>query len=54
MLLKFLPDQFFGSSRAISDDPYTRVQQVTDFVSGMTDRYAVKVFKMITGVDLPV
>ncbi len=54
MLLKFLPDQFFIENRQVSDDPYTRVQQVTDFVSGMTDRYAVKVFKMITGVDLPV
>lgn len=54
MLLKFLPDQFFCEGRAISSDPYRRVQQVTDFVSGMTDRYAVKVFKMITGVDLPV
>ncbi|UNM96868.1 deoxyguanosinetriphosphate triphosphohydrolase [Ignatzschineria rhizosphaerae] len=54
MLLKFLPDQFFTEDRRVSDDPYTRVQQVTDFVSGMTDRYAVKVFKMITGVDLPV
>ena len=54
MLLKFLPDQFFDEKRMLSKDPYTRVQQVTDFVSGMTDRYAVKVFKMITGVDLPV
>ncbi len=54
MLLKFLPDQFFDEEREISKDPYTRIQQVTDFVSGMTDRYAVKVFKMITGVDLPV
>ena len=54
MLLKFLPDQFFTENRSLSEDPYTRVQQVTDFVSGMTDRYAVKVFKMITGVDLPV
>lgn len=54
MLLKFLPDQFFDEKREISKNPYTRLQQVTDFVSGMTDRYAVKVFKMITGVDLPV
>ena len=54
MLLKFLPDQFFDEKREISKDAYTRVKKVTDFVSGMTDRYAVKVFKMITGVDLPV
>ncbi len=54
MLLKFLPDQFFEKNRAISENPYLRVQSITDFVSGMTDRYAVKVFKMITGVDLPV
>ncbi len=54
MLLKFLPDQFFEKNRTISENPYLRVQRVTDFISGMTDRYAVKVFKMITGVDLPV
>ena len=54
MLLKFLPDQFFEKNREINENPYLRVQRITDFVSGMTDRYAVKVFKMITGVDLPV
>lgn len=53
MLLSFLPDQFFEADRSLNPDPYERILRVTDFVSGMTDRYAVKVFKMMTGVDLP-
>lgn len=54
MLMEFMPDQFLSDNRIINQDPYMRYLQVTDFVSGMTDRYAIKVFKMITGVDLPV
>ncbi len=53
MLLSFLPDQFFDAERKVPTKPYERMLRVTDFISGMTDRYAVKVFKMMTGVDLP-
>ncbi len=53
MLVNFLPDQFLGENRTIDEDPYLRILRITDFLSGMTDRYAVKVFKMISGVDLP-
>ena len=31
------------------EDPYTAMHSLADFVSGMTDRYAVKVQDMVTG-----
>ncbi|MDX1121824.1 dNTP triphosphohydrolase [Sinorhizobium medicae] len=31
-------------------DPYTALHALTDYVSGMTDRYAVKVAKLVAGV----
>jgi len=42
LLLKLLPDQFLGSGRKSDQDEYTRILKVTDFVSGMTDSYAVE------------
>lgn len=52
MLLSFLPDQFLGDNRRLDDDPYQRILKVTDFISGMTDRYAVHVYQMISGIHL--
>ncbi len=34
-------------------DSYKRALTITDFVSGMTDSYAVSWFKRITGISLP-
>ena len=53
-LLKLFPVQFYGKGRT---DPgelslYERVLAVTDFVAGMTDRYAVSMFKRLTGISL--
>lgn len=52
-LLELLPAQFLGPGGAPHPDPYTRTLQVTDYVSGMTDRYAVSTFKKLTGMSLP-
>lgn len=52
MLMSFLPDQFLGANRKLDADPYLRILKITDFISGMTDRYAVHVYQMITGVHL--
>ncbi len=53
LLLKLLPDQFLGSGRKPDHDEYTRILKITDFVSGMTDSYAVSLYKQITGMSLP-
>lgn len=53
MLLHLIPVQFVGPGRRPLSDPYQRVLGITDFVSGMTDRYAVTLYKKITGISLP-
>jgi dGTPase len=34
-------------------DPYIRLLQVADFVAGMTDSYAVDMYRKLKGFDLP-
>lgn len=53
MLIYLIPEPFTGPGRRPSDDPYRRVLAITDFVSGMTDSYAVALFKKLTGISLP-
>jgi dGTPase len=52
-LLQLVPEQFIGPDRVAAPDTYTRVQRVTDFVSGMTDSYAVNLHKKLRGISLP-
>jgi dGTPase len=53
MLIYFIPEQFIGPNRKPHGDLYQRVLRITDFVSGMTDSYAVTLFKKMTGISLP-
>jgi len=53
MLLKLLPSQFLGHAGEPDADPYIRLLQVADFVAGMTDSYAVDMYRKLKGVDLP-
>src|SRR5262245_15454907 len=46
-LLQLLPAQFLHGHLTPHPDPYERVLQITDFVSGMTDSYAVSLFRKI-------
>ena len=52
--LQLVPRQFLGSNGDPDENAYTRLLQITDFVSGMTDSYAVSLFKKIEGISLPV
>jgi len=49
-LLRLLPLQFQPSHEA---SLYEKVQLVVDFISGMTDLYAVDLFRHIKGISLP-
>jgi len=40
-ILAIIPDQFLGADRDPAVDLYPRVLGVTDYVAGMTDRFAV-------------
>ena len=53
MLIHLIPESFAGPGRNPDPDIYRRVLAITDFVSGMTDSYAVALFKKLTGISLP-
>lgn len=48
-LARLVPEQF----RAADAGPYERLLRMTDFVSGMTDSYAVSLYKKLRGISLP-
>lgn len=49
LLLERVPKQY----KPHSNDLYTRLQSIVDFVSGMTDVYALDLYRKITGMGLP-
>ncbi len=53
MLIKLIPAQFILPPDHPTATPYTRLLHLTDFISGMTDSYAVALYKKITGIALP-
>lgn len=53
MLLHLIPEPFIGVGGLPAADAYQRLLGITDFVSGMTDSYAVALFKKLTGISLP-
>lgn len=48
-LVELIPKQFITSKT----DAYSKIQTVLDFVSGMTDLYAVELFRKIKGISFP-
>jgi len=52
-LLRLVPEQSLGPGREPDSNPYQRLLRMIDFVSGMTDSYAVSLFKKIRGISLP-
>lgn len=49
LLLGRIPDQYDTDSKAI----YSKIQSIVDYVSGMTDVYALDLYRKITGMGLP-
>ena len=52
-IIKLMPKQFLGKGGKPDNDIYTRLLKITDLVSGMTDSYAVSLFRKIKGISLP-
>jgi len=52
-LLKLLPQQFLGSGGKAEKDLYSRLLNITDFISGMTDSFAVSLYRKIKGISIP-
>ncbi|EGV51523.1 dGTP triphosphohydrolase [Candidatus Endoriftia persephone] len=53
MMIRLIPEQFIGLGRRPVADDYARLLKLTDFVAGMTDSYAVSLYKKVTGISLP-
>ncbi len=51
-ILKLLPKQFLQNDNS-QIDLYSRLLKITDFISGMTDSYAVSLYRKIKGISLP-
>lgn len=49
-VLNLLPSQYKFDE---SSTPYTKVMHIIDFVSGMTDLYALKMYKNMRGIEIP-
>lgn len=52
-LLLLIPEENLGPRRTVESDPYLRLLKMLDFVSGMTDSYAVALYKKVRGISLP-
>lgn len=52
-LLELVPEPFVGSNRKPAPDAYTRLLRMTDYISGMTDSYAVSLYRKLRGISLP-
>jgi dGTPase len=48
-LVELIPKQFLTKN----NDAYSKIQTILDFVSGMTDLYAVELFRKIKGISFP-
>ena len=49
-IINLLPDRITNDT---PDDLYLRLMRVIDFVSGMTDSFAVSLFRKLRGISLP-
>lgn len=52
-LLQLVPLETLGPDRVPDPNAYHRLLKMLDFVSGMTDSYAVSLYKKVRGISLP-
>lgn len=52
-LVDLIPTEFLGAGRAPGKDAYERLLGVTDYVCGMTDSFALNLYRNISGISLP-
>jgi dGTPase len=51
-LIDILPKQFLGNDGYPEEDIYSRILQICEFIAGMTDTYAISLFKRLSGYSL--
>ena len=52
LVVRLIPKQFMGKLQKPHDNPYIRLHQILDFVSGMTDSYALSLYRKLYGLNL--
>ncbi len=52
-IFKLLPEEFISANEKSGNNLYERLLNIIDFVSGMTDSYAVSLYRRIKGISLP-
>lgn len=50
---KLLPNQYICTDEEIENNPYQQIINITLFVSGMTDIFAIELFRKIRGISIP-
>lgn len=50
-LLSLIPEQFYIPEKQAT--PYRRMLAILDYISGMTDNYAMELYRRIKGISLP-
>ena len=51
-LMRLLPRQFLNEDGKADSDLYTRLLQICEFIAGMTDTYAINLYKRLTGLEI--
>ncbi len=52
LVVRLIPKQFMGKLNKPHENPYIRLHQILDFVSGMTDSYALALYRKLYGLNL--
>jgi dGTPase len=52
-IIEIIPDEYVGPDKRPDPDGYTRLLRITDYVSGMTDSYALSLYRKLKGIELP-
>lgn len=52
-IIKLIPIEFLGVDGKPDEDPYERLLKITDYITGMTDSYALNLYRRLKGIALP-
>ena len=52
-LLRLLPEDFPLKGFGTESNPYPLLRALVDFISGMTDKYALNLYRRVKGISLP-
>jgi dGTPase len=51
-IMEMLPKQYLNNLGFPENDIYLRLLQICEFIAGMTDSYAISLYKKLTGIEI--